>query len=107
RVYLFLRNDVKFERPRMIGRDRRDEAFTERPNVFRFHAGIGQDRHLLIDFRCRLQPKLLLLVARHAWIAGIRQLRSRSNSEYRGRNREKKLKQNAGKAAALLWSDHR
>ena len=62
-VDVFLRDDVKFKRPGVLGRDGGDKLLPELADVLRLGTGVGQDGHLLIDLRGGLQAELALLVA--------------------------------------------
>src|SRR5262249_47390493 len=46
----------------------------ESADVLRFGAGIGQDRHLLVNLRGGLEPERALLIPRHVRVAGIGEL---------------------------------
>ena len=76
RVDLFLRDNVKLERPGVLRWDGGDQLLPELTNVLCFGTAVGQDRHLLINLGRGLQAQGALVFAGHVSIAGIGEFRT-------------------------------
>ena len=63
RIDFLLLHHVKFVRPRILLRNLVHEFPAESLNVLCLGARIRQHRHLLVNLRCGLQPKLLLVLS--------------------------------------------
>src|SRR5215468_6369835 len=73
-IYLFLRNNVKIKRPRVLRWNGSSQLMPQLPNVLRFKAAVGKNWHLLINLSSSVETERALLLTGHVHVPRVREL---------------------------------